>query len=155
MMPNLSDNAVATWLAEREPGLVACLRPASALPPQLAAVIVKLGLALDTAQSSDSSRLGRLLRSSPVQERMQLLLGQLDAPRRIRMLAWLGAAPMPEPHLVVESYMTGTEGPRGESVLKEVQDLHRNALLLRIFRHERIVSLLAGCQKAGQAEGMA
>ena len=154
-MPNLSDTGVANWLAEREPGLAACLTPPDVLPPRLAAVIVKLGRALDTAQSSDPSRLGVLLRSSPVQERIQLLLGQLDVPRRLRMLAWLGAAPMPEPHLVIESYMTGTQGSRGDSVLKELQGLHRNALLLRIFRHERIVSLLAGCQKAGQAEEMA
>lgn len=154
-MPNLSDTAVATWLAEREPELVASLPPAAPLPSRLATVIVELGQALDSAQSSDPHRLGRLLRTAPLQERMQLLLAQLDVPRRLRMLAWLGTAPMPEPHLVVESYLAGTSGPRGGSLHGELQGLHRNALLLRIFRHERVAALLAGCQTAGQAEATA
>ncbi len=154
-MPNLSEDAVAEWLAEREPELVASLPPPVALPARLATVIVGLGRALDAAQSSDPHRLGRLLRTAPLRERMQLLLAQLDVPRRLRMLAWLGAAPMPDPHLVIESYLAGTAGPGGTALHQELQSLHRSTLLLRIFRHERITALLAGCQAAGQAEGMA
>ena len=154
-MPNLSETAVATWLAEREPDLMASLPPPSPLPPHLASLVVELGRTLDTAQLRDPERLGRLLRLSPAWERVQLLLAQLDVPRRIRMLAWLGAAPMPQPHLVIESYLTGTQDPDSRSLHQELQGLHRNALLLRIFRHERISSLLAGCQIAGQAEPMA
>ena len=154
-MPNLSDNAVAMWLAEREPDLVASLPPQSALPQRVASMVVELGRVLDASQSSDTHRLGRLLRSPAVQGRMQHLLTQLDVSRRLRMLAWFGAAPMPEPHLVVESYLAGTPGPDGGPLHHELQGLHRNALLLRIFRHERISSLLAGCQTAGQAEEVA
>lgn len=154
-MPNLSDNAVATWLTEKEPDLVAFLPPPSPLPQHLASMIAELGRTLDAAQARDPERLGRLLRVSPVRERMQLLLAQLDVPRRLRMLAWLGEAPMPEPHLVVEPYLTGTQGSDSQSLQQELQGLHRNALLLRIFRHERIASLLAGCQLAGQAEELA
>lgn len=154
-MPNLSEKAVATWLAERELDLMASLPPAPPLPHHLASMVVELGRTLDAAQLKDPERLGRLLRLSPLRERMQFLLVQLDVPRRLRMLAWLGAAPMPQPHLVVESYLTGTLDPDSRSLHQELQGLHRNALLLRIFRHERITSLLAGCQVAGQAETMA
>lgn len=86
---------------------------------------------------------------------MQLLMAQLDVSRRLRMLAWFGTPPMPEPHLVVDSYLARTSRPESGSLYQELQGLHHNALLLRIFRHERITALLAGCQTAGQAEEMA
>lgn len=154
-MPNLSDNAVASWLAERDPELLASFAPAPALPPRLALAIVEFGRELDAAQASDPHKLAGLLRSGPLQERMQLLLAQMDVSRRLRMLAWFGTPPMPEPYLVVNSYLARTSRPESRLLYQELQGLHRNALLLRIFRHERITALLAGCQIAGQAEEMA
>ncbi len=155
-MPNLNAEAVAEWLTKRDPNNAATLlAPAASMPEGAEPLLVQLGQALDAAQARDPQRLSRLLRDAPVRERLGVLLTHIDKPRCLRLLDWLGSPPMPEHNLVAAAYLTDDPSGEGAVLCRNIQALHRNALLGRIFDRERIASLLAACQLAGQAEGTA
>ncbi len=155
-MPNLSAEVAADWLTKRDPSnAAALLAPAASMPEGAEPLLVQLGQALDAAQARDPQRLSRLLRDAPVRERLGVLLTHIDRPRCLRLLDWLGSPPMPEHNLVAAAYLTDDPSEEGAVLRRNVQALHRNALLSRIFDRDRIASLLAACQVAGQAEGTA
>ena len=152
-MPNLNAEAVADWLTRRDPSNAAALvSPATSMPEGAEPLLVQLGQALDAAQARDPQRLSRLLRDAPVRERLGLLLTLLDKPRCLRLLDWLGSPPMPEHNMGAAAYLTDGPSEEGAVLRRNVQALYRNALLSRIFDRERIASLRAACQGAGQAE---
>ncbi len=155
-MPNLSAEAVAEWLTKRDPNNAASLpSPAGSMPEGAEPLLVQLGQALDAAQARDPQRLSRLLRDAKIRERLGVLLTQLDRPRCLRLLDWLGSPPMPDHSLVAAAYLAGGPTTEGAALRRNVQALYRNAMLSRIFDRERIAGLLAACQVAGQAEGTA
>lgn len=155
-MPNLNAEAVAEWLTKRDPNNAATLlSPAASMPEGAEPLLVQLGQALDAAQARDPQRLSRLLQDAPVRERLGVLLTHIDKPRCLRLLDWLGSPPMPEHNLVAAAYLTDDPSGEGAVLRRNIQALHRNALLGRIFDRERIASLLTACQVAGQAEGTA
>ncbi len=155
-MPNLNAEAVAEWLTKRDPNNAATLlAPVASMPEGTEPLLVQLGQALDAAQARDPQRLSRLLRNAPVRERLGVLLTHIDKPRCLRLLDWLGSPPMPEHNLVAAAYLTDDASEEGAVLRRNVQALHRNALLRRIFDRERIASLLTACQVAGQAEKVA
>jgi hypothetical protein len=153
IMPNLNAEVVADWLTKRDPNNAAALLfPAAPMPEGAEPLLVQLGQALDAAQARDLQRLSRLLRDAPLRERLGVLLTHLDKPRCLRLLDWLGSPPMPEHNLVAAAYLADDPSGEGALLRRNVQMLYRDALLSRIFGRERISSLLAACQVAGQAE---
>ena len=155
-MPNLSAEAVANLLTERDPDNAASLlSPASPMPEGAELLLAQLGQALDAAQAQDPQRLSRSLRDATVQERLSLLLTHLDKARCLRLLDWLGSPPMPDHNLVAAAYLVSDHYAEGAALRHNVQALYRTALLSRIFDRSRISSLLEACQVAGQAEGTA
>ena len=155
-MPNLSAEAVAEWLTERDPrNAPNLLSPAISMPEGAEPLMAQLGRALDAAQAQDPQRLSRSLRDSTVLERLSLLLTHLDKPRCLRLLDWLGSSPMPEYNLVAAAYLVSGHSAEGTALRHNVQALYRTTLLNRIFDRNRISSLLEACQVAGQAEGTA
>lgn len=152
-MLNLSEEAVAKWLTERDPrNAPSLLSPATPMPEGAEPLLTQLGQVLDAAQAQDPQRLSRLLRDATVRERLSLLLTHLDKSRCLRLLDWLGSPPMPDHNLVAAAYLVSGHTAEGTALRRNVQALYRTALLSRIFDRGRISGLLEACQVTGRAE---
>ncbi len=151
-MPNLDVEAVAEWLAERDPDAATTwLSPPRSLPENVAPLLRQFGAALDAAQEREPEVLSRQLRDKPLCEKLRTLLAHLDRPTRMRLLTWLGEPPMPERDLVVRACLAREKTAEGSVLRQELQLVCRQSLMSRIFDRDRLSQLLDACREAGQA----
>src|SRR4051812_44751909 len=153
-MPDLSPNAVADWLRERDPDVATLpmLGPIDADPAVLQ-MMVRLGHLLEQALVADAERLSARLRHPATATNLRAALAQSGMARRLRLLDWFGDAGLPERNAVLAVAMGA--GPDGDFIRAELQALHRRAVLARVYAPERIQMLLAACQPEGMAGGAA
>ena len=153
-MPDLSPNAVADWLRERDPDVTTrpLLGPIDADPAVLQTML-RLGELLEEALANDAERLSARLRHPATAVNLRSALAQSGMARRLRLLDWFGDAGLPERSAVLAAAMSA--GPDGDFIRAELQALQRRALLARIYAPERIQMLLAACQPEGMAGGAA
>ncbi|TDH62371.1 hypothetical protein E2C06_12240 [Dankookia rubra] len=151
-MPDLSPNAVADWLRERDPDVATLhlLGPVDADPAVLRTML-RLGELLEQALATDAERLSVRLRHPATAVNLRAALAQSGMARRLRLLDWFGERGLPERNAVLA--LTMGAGPDGDFIRAELQALQRRALLARIYAPERLQMLLAACQPEGMTGG--
>lgn len=147
-MPDLSLDAVAGWLRERDPDIATLplLGPIDGDPAVLQTML-QLGDLLEQALVDDAERLSARLRHPATAVNLRAALSQAGLARRMRLLAWLSEEGLPEQEALLATAMG--PGEDGDFIRAELQALHRRALLARIYSPERIRILLTACQPSG------
>jgi hypothetical protein len=148
-MPDLSVDGVAVWLYNHEPAIAADL--ASSVPSGeehelVLPAILQLGTLMDDALARAPDALRSWLVDDRVLTNVRQTLAQIGQGRRLRLLHWLAEIPglddLPETLL-------GSDASEATRFLQaEIRNLHRRALLDRMFSPERIAALLAACSAA-------
>ncbi len=91
-MPDLSAEAVNTWLNHTDPNPISelpyALRRAE-LEPSVETALVALGIALDDTEARGPRRLSKRLQTDPARSTFQTVLAQLGSARLLRLLDWL------------------------------------------------------------------
>lgn len=148
-MPDLSKSTVTTWLEEREPA-VAVLWGGAVRPIEddadVRAALADLGETLDLSLNRDAQSLSARLCETPTQICFRSVLAQLGPARLLRLLEWLTFAGLPDGEKVVAGLLQDEPGAAGTLVRRALLELHRQALLVRLFQRDRLKVLLAACQ---------
>lgn len=148
-MPDLRKAVVTAWLQEREPS-VATLGGGAVRPleddAEVRTALSNLGEALDDSLNRDASLLSARLREPLVQTRLRSVLVQLGPARLLGLLHWLTFSGLPAGEKVLAGLLEDEPDGTGVKLRAAVQDLHRQALLARIFSKDRLRILLNACQ---------
>lgn len=143
-MPDLSTNAVKTWLNQREPNasseLPDALRRAE-LEPNVETALVALGIALDEAEARGPNGLSKRLRTDPARSTFQSILAQLGGARLLRLLDWLSEPGKPSRHSLLTALFTPDADDTSQAVQSSIQFLTRRTLIARMMATERIATL--------------
>jgi hypothetical protein len=148
-MPDLSADAVATWLQQHEPVLAAELRASPLTADEHERVlpaILRLGRLMDHAQDSAAPDLRAWITNPEIVPDARQLLAQIGPGRRLRLLHWLAEAT--EPEGFADALIGRDHSEAARFLRSEIQTLHRRTLLDRMFSPERIAALLAACDAA-------
>ena len=152
-MPDLSADAIAAWLREREPAIAADLASAMLSIDEDSTVlpsVLRLGSLLDEALARSPERLKDLLRHEQFQHRMRVVVAHIGLGRRLRLLHWL--TEIDGLGDVVRDLLVADQSDTGAFLRADIRSLHRRALLGRIFDGERIAALLAASTQIAQSE---
>jgi hypothetical protein len=147
-MPDLSADAVVTWLIETEPVIAAEI---AAAPPSMEEheivlpVVLQLGQRLDEKFTASADELRQWLRQESTHADTLITLAQIGRGRRLRLMHWLSA--ISEGDEFPASLLENNESDEGMFLRSEIRNLHRKALLERMFSPQRIAALLAACQE--------
>jgi hypothetical protein len=146
-MPDLSTPAVQSWFATDAPGLghldSLAMRPIEQ-DAAVAAALSRLGLALDEARFRDSSALDATLAAEPARSILRSILAQLGIHRMTRLMAWL--AESPSGSLVLQGLLDPADRSGAADRLRTtLAELHRQALVARLYAADRLEALLAAC----------
>jgi hypothetical protein len=148
-MPDLSADGVAAWLYEMEPVIAVDLRtsvPSAEEHDAVLPAMLGLGRVLDDALAHSPDRLRDRLKQEPVLAKTRTALAQIGQGRRLRLLHWLADIPG---FTDLPSALLATDASAAAQFLRaEVRNLHRRALLDRMFSPERIAALLEACAAA-------
>lgn len=148
-MPDLSADVVAAWLYEREPVIAVDLRtsvPSAEEHDAVLPAVLGLGRAMDDALASDPDGLRSRLTDTVTLTKIRTALAQIGQGRRLRLLHWLSELP---DFGDLPAALLGTDTSEAAQFLRaEIHNLHRRALLDRIFSPERIAALLDACAAA-------
>lgn len=148
-MPDLSADAVAVWLSKTEPAIATDLRSRAPSPEEHEAVfpaMLQLGQVMDDALARAPDALRERLGDPAVLINVRTALAQIGQGRRLRILTWLAGLP---DFAGFASALVGEDNSQATQFLRaEIRNLHRRALLDRMFSPERIAALLAACSAA-------
>jgi len=148
-MPDLSADVVAAWLYEREPVIAVDLRtsvPSADEHDAVLPAVLGLGRAMDDALANDPDGLRSRLTDPSVLAKTRIALAQIGQGRRLRLLHWISDIP---DFGDLPTALLGTDASEAAQFLRaEIRNLHRRALLDRIFSPERIAALLDACSAA-------
>jgi len=158
-MPALGKASVEQWLRRREPDVAARAVTADIQADDMPGVLsemIRLGHALDQAAEHDPNRLDILLRQPAARSGLRAVLGHASPARRVRLLDWLSAAPLPNRHLVAHGLLADEPGvppeaDAGRIARESIRQLNRGTLLARLFSPERVTRLLSICSKGEDA----
>lgn len=148
-MPDLSADAVATWLQQHEPVIAAEIRgsPLSADEHErVLPSVLRLGRLMDHAQETAAPDLRTWITNPEIVPDARQFLAQIGPGRRLRLLHWLAEAT--EMDGFADALIGGKPSEAAQFLRSEIQTLHRRALLDRMFSPERIAALLAACNAA-------
>ncbi len=147
-MLSLERTAVLTWLKEKEPDkpdlLDPPVRPAEARQ-EVEGALLRLGESLTTALERDPDRLASQFLQGPVRDEFRVLLGQLGAPRALRLIHWLMSAGLPSVDLVLAAVLAPDHTGTGQFLQATLAHAARSPLLERIFAPQRMTALLNAC----------
>jgi len=148
-MPDLSADAVAVWLYAKEPVIAAYLRtsiPSGEEHEAVLPALLQLGKVMDDALAHDPDNLRARLKDEAVLANTRTALAQIGQGRRLRLLHWLAEIP---DFTDLPNALLGTDTSGAAQFLRaEIRNLHRRALLDRMFSSERIAALLDACSAA-------
>lgn len=147
-MPDLSTHAVTAWLREHEPAIaddypIAPIEEATSVQP----LLPQLGEALDHALKRDPVALSGNLSQDPMRDSMRAVLAQMGSARRLRVLAWLAEAGLPDTHAVLGTLLEMDASGSGRALRDSLRSHYRRALLARMFVPERIEQVMAACRE--------
>ena len=148
-MPDLERTSVLTWLCQEEPDKPDLLEnPVTAAEghPEVEEALVRLGQALDAALVQNPIALAVSLRDGPVRDDMRSILGQLGAPRALRVIGWIMEAGLPESDAVLAAVLAPDPSGVGRFLQGALSAAARLQLLERIYAPERLAALLSACQ---------
>jgi hypothetical protein len=148
-VPDLERTSVLTWLQLQEPDKPDLLEnPVAAAEghPEVEEALVRLGQALDVALLRDPVALAASLRDGTVRDDMRSILGQLGAPRALRVIGWIMAAGLPESDAVLAAVLAPDPSGIGQFLQGTLSGAARLPLLERIYAPERLAALMAACQ---------
>ena len=152
-MPDLSADAIAAWLREREPVIAADLAraiPSADEDPTVLPSILRLGALFDQALARSPEQLKELLRHEQFIHRMRAIVAHVALGRRLRLLHWLTEIDGLDD--VVTALLSADQSDTGAFLRTEIRSLHRRRLLSCIFDGERIAALLAASTQAADSE---
>ena len=156
-MPDLTRDAIESWLDTHGSEAVACL--AQPGPPEEEAdvlpAVVALGTALDAGHAEARDRLEALLLADPAAAGLRTVMAHLGSPRRMRLLHWLAECGFTDVHGVLARLTEADPSGAGPFIEAWIADLHRRQVLERIFDPARITALLAACREADNLEKIA
>jgi hypothetical protein len=148
-MPDLSADAVAVWLYSHEPAIAADLAravPSGEEHELVLPAILRLGTLMDDALAHAPDALRSWLLDDRVLTNARQTLAQIGQGRRLRLLHWLAEVPGLDD---LPMTLLGSDASDATRFLQaEIRNLHRRALLGRMFSPERITALLAACNAA-------
>jgi hypothetical protein len=148
-MPDLERTSVLTWLQLQEPDkpnlLENPITPAEG-HPEVEEALVRLGQALDAALVQDPVALAASLRDGPIHDDMRSILGQLGAPRALRVIGWIMEAGSPESDAVLAAVLAPDPSGIGQFLQGRLSAAARLPLLERIYAPERLGVLMEACQ---------
>lgn len=103
----------------------------------------------ETELASDPDAFSARLTSPAGQTAFRQLAQHLSIGRRLRILAWLVEAKVPNAGLVLTSLFNPDGAPAGSgpALLGDVRRLHRAALLEEMFATERTALVMAACNR--------
>ena len=145
-MPDFSPGALKSWLTRREPDLSSRLPEALQrlqADPCVEAALLAFGLALDETRRNSPNGLFELLNRDPGRTAFRAVLEQLGDARMVLLLDWLAAPNHPKRHRLLTALLIPDTGDPAPLILATLRDLHRHALILRMFGEERIHALLS------------
>lgn len=148
-MPDLSADAVANWLSETGPAIAADLCtsvPSRDEDPAVHPAMLRLGEVMDEALARAPEGLRARLRDPAVLGNARTVLAQIGAGRRLRLLSWLTA--IPDFSDFPQALLGADQSDTTRFLRAELRNLHRLALLNRMFAPERIAALLEACSAA-------
>jgi len=152
-MPDLSADAIAAWLREREPAIAADLAravPSADEDPTVLPSVLRLGALFDQALARSPEQLKELLRHEQFIHRMRAIVAHVALGRRLRLLHWLTEIDGLDD--VVTALLSADQSDTGAFLGAEMRGLHRRTLLSSIFDGERIAALLAASTQAAESE---
>lgn len=148
-MPDLSADAVATWLQQHEPVIAEEIKasPLSADEHErVLPAILRLGQLMDHAKDTAGPDLQAWITDPETVPDARQLLAQIGPGRRLRLLHWLAEAT--DMDGFADALVGGEPSDATRFLRAEIQTLHRRALLDRMFSSQRIAALLAACNAA-------
>ncbi len=147
-MLDLNRAAVLDWLKDKEPDKPDLLEPAvrpAEDKPGVEQSLVRMGAAFAAAAERDPQLLATRLTRGPAHDDLRLLLGQLGAPRCLRLIHWLMTAGLPDADAVLAAVLSPDETGTGQFVQATLAHAVRSPLVERIFSPGRLAELLAVC----------
>lgn len=147
-MPDLHRSSALAWLNGVAPSFArrcsAAIRPledVAAVHP----LLVEFGAALDRACDARPACVVPALLGGAAGAELREVLAQLGPARLLRLLAWFDGAPLPEHERLREALLADGLSDAGEVLHAMLRELHRQALLARIFSPDRLAALLRAC----------
>ena len=148
-MPDLSADVVAAWLYEKEPVIAVDLAtsvPSGEEHETVLPAVLRLGSVMDDALARAPDNLRARLKDQAVLANARTALAQIGQGRRLRLLHWLAEIP---DFGDLPAALLGADNSQDSQFLRaEIRNLHRRALLDRMFSPERIAALLDACSAA-------
>lgn len=148
-MPDLSADAVAAWLYEKEPAIAIHLStsvPSREEHETVLPAVLQLGQIVDDALARAPDSFRERLRDTSVLINTRTTLAQIGQGRRLRLLHWLAEIP---DFGDLPNVLLGTDNSEAAQFLRaEIRNLHRRSVLERMFSPERIAALLEACTAA-------
>ncbi len=105
-----------------------------------------IGALLVFAQACGPASLLSTLRSDPARAELQAILAQLDPARLLSFLHKLSTADFSDKREVLELLLAPGPSGSGQTLRGTLQALHRQDLLARIFRPDRVQALRHACR---------
>jgi hypothetical protein len=153
-MPDLSSNGVREWLrfhSEMAPhdlmGISAVELPEAVMP-----ALVRFGETLDYALGRDPAGLSERLRNDPGRDLLRTILTHVGPAHCLRLLDWLSQPELGPPQLLFDALLTPDPEGAGEAIRTLIRNLHRRALLRRLFAPARLAALLAASRQVASEE---
>jgi hypothetical protein len=153
-MLDLSSKGIEEWLrfhTEMAPhelmGISRVELPGSIMP-----ALVRFGETLDYALGRDAVGLSERLRGDPGRDLLRTILAQVGPAHCLRLLEWLSQPELGPQHLLFDALLAPDPRGAGEAIRALVRNLHRRALLKRLFAPARLAALLAACRHVASRE---
>ncbi len=144
-MPDLSAEAVNTWLNHTDPNPISDLPDAlrrAELEPSVETALVALGIALDDAEARSPRHLSKRLQTDPARTTFQSVLAQLGSARLLRLLDWLSEPGKSARHSLLTVLFTPDASDASQAVQSSIQFLARRSLIARMMASERMETLV-------------
>ena len=148
-MPDLSADVVAAWLYEKEPVIAVDLAtsvPSSEEHEVVLPAVLRFGLLMDDALARDPDKFRTRLKDEAVLANARTALAQIGQGRRLRVIHWL--AEIPDFNDLPTALLGADNSSSAQFLRAEIRNLHRRALLDRMFSPNRIAALLDACSVA-------
>jgi len=145
-MPDLHRSSAIAWLSAVEPGfdgrLTAPMRPIEDLAA-IHPLLVELGEALDHVRARQPDQLVPMLLDETTVSTLREVLAQLGPARMLRLIAWFEDGDLSESERLFDALVRDDLSAAGQLLRNMLRELHRQALLARIFSLERLALLQA------------
>lgn len=153
-MLDLSSKGIGEWLRLHSEVAPHDLMRISAveLPDSVMPTLVRFGETLDYALGRDAAGLSERLRSDPGRDMLRTILAQVGPAHCLRLLEWLSRPELGPQHLLFDALLAPDPKGAGEAIRTLVRNLHRRALLKRLFAPARLAALLAACRQVAAQE---